>query len=45
MTLKRVIKDSEFILHVTPSKSSQGTFNKYKQFVGNKPIVILLKRT
>ena len=35
-----VIKDSEFILHVTPSKFTRSTFKQYKQYVGNKPIII-----
>lgn len=37
---EEVIKDSEFILHVTPSKFTRSTFKQYKQFVGNKPIII-----
>ena len=40
---KEVIEGAEFILHVTPSKFTRSTFNKYKQFVGNKPIVICSK--
>lgn len=41
--IEEVIKNSEFILHVTPSKFTRSTFNTYKQFVGNKPIVICSK--
>ena len=37
---EEVIKDSEFILHVTPSKFTRNTFKQYKQYVGNKPIII-----
>ena len=37
---EEVIKDSEFILHVTPSKFTRSTFKQYKQYVGNKPIII-----
>ncbi len=37
---EEVIKDSAFILHVTPSKFTRSTFKQYKQFVGNKPIII-----
>lgn len=37
---EEVIKDSEFILHVTPSKFTRSTFKQYKQFVGDKPIII-----
>ena len=38
-----VIKDSEFILHVTPSKFTRNVFKQYKQYVGNKPIIICSK--
>ena len=37
---EEVIKDSEFILHVTPSKFTRSTFKQYKQYVGNRPIII-----
>ena len=40
---EEVIKDSEFILHVTPSKFTRDTFKKYKQYVGNKPVIICSK--
>lgn len=35
-----VINDSEIILHVTPSKFTRSTFKQYKQYVGNRPIII-----
>ena len=38
-----VIKDSEFIIHVTPSKFTRDIFKQYKQYVGNKPIIICSK--
>ena len=38
-----VIKESEFILHVTPSKFTRDIFKQYKQYVGNKPIIICSK--
>lgn len=38
-----VIKDSKMILHVTPSKFTRSTFKKYKEYVGNKPIIICSK--
>ncbi len=38
-----VIKDAKFILHVTPSKFTRSTFKQYKQYVGNKPIIICSK--
>ena len=37
---EEVIKGSEFIIHVTPSKFTRNTFKQYKQFVKNKPIII-----
>ena len=37
---EEVINDSELILHVTPSKFTRSTFKQYKQYVGNKPIII-----
>ena len=40
---QEVIEDSEFILHVTPSKFTRATFKQYKQFVGNRPIIICSK--
>ena len=38
-----VIKDADFILHVTPSKFTRETFKKYKQYVGDKPVIICSK--
>lgn len=40
---EEVIKDSEFILHVTPSKFTRSTFKQYKQYVGEKPVIICAK--
>lgn len=40
---EEVIKDSEFILHVTPSKFTRDTFKQYKQYVGDKPVIICSK--
>ncbi len=40
---EEVIKDSDFILHVTPSKFTRSTFKEYKKYVGNKPIIICSK--
>ena len=40
---EEVIKDSKMILHVTPSKFTRSTFKKYKEYVGNKPIIICSK--
>ena len=40
---EEVIKETEFILHVTPSKFTRDTFRQYKQYVGNKPIIICSK--
>ena len=38
-----VIKESEFIIHVTPSKFTRNIFKQYKQYVGNRPIIICSK--
>ena len=38
-----VIKDNKMILHVTPSKFTRSTFKQYKEYVGNKPIIICSK--
>ncbi len=40
---QEVIEDSEFILHVTPSKFTRSTFKQYKQYVGDKPVIICAK--
>ena len=40
---EEVIQGAEFILHVTPSKFTRDTFKQYKQYVGNKPIIICAK--
>ena len=41
--IKYVIEDTEFILHVTPSKFTRETFLKYKDYVGDRPIIICSK--
>lgn len=40
---KEVIEEAEFILHVTPSKFTRETFKQYKEYVGNKPVIICSK--
>ena len=40
---EEVIKDSKIILHVTPSKFTRNIFKQYKQYVGNKPVIICSK--
>lgn len=40
---EEVIKDAEFILHVTPSKFTREVFKQYKQYVGNIPVIICSK--
>ena len=40
---EEVIKDTEFILHVTPSKFTRETFKQYKKYVGTKPVIICSK--
>ena len=39
-SFEEVIKDTEFIIHVTPSKFTRNTFKQYKKYVKNKPIII-----
>ncbi len=38
-----VINGADFILHVTPSKFTRSTFKQYKQYVGDKPVIICSK--
>ena len=40
---KEVITDAEFILHVTPSKFTRNIFRQYKQYIGDKPVIICSK--
>ncbi len=40
---EEVIKDTDFILHVTPSKFTRNIFRQYKEFVKDKPIIICSK--
>ena len=40
---KEAIEDTEFILHVTPSKFTRSTFKEYKKYVGTKPVIICSK--
>ena len=37
------IKDTDIILHVTPSKFTRDTVKKYKQYVINQPVIICSK--
>ena len=37
---EEVIEGTELILHVTPSKFTRSIFKQYKQYVGNKPVII-----
>ena len=40
---EEALKDADFILHVTPSKFTRNIFKQYKQYVGDKPVVICSK--
>lgn len=40
---EEAIKDTDFILHVTPSKFTRNIFRQYKQYVENRPIIICSK--
>ena len=41
--IKEVVTDSDFILHVSPSKFTRNIFKSYKDYVQNKPIIICSK--
>lgn len=43
MDFEEVIQDAELILHVTPSKFTREIFKQYKQYVGEKPVIICSK--
>ena len=43
LSYEEAIKDTDFILHVTPSKFTRNTLKEYKQYVTNQPIVICSK--
>lgn len=40
---EEVIDDSDFILHVTPSKFTRSTFKEYKKYIKNQPVIICSK--
>ena len=40
---EKAIKDTECIIHVTPSKFTRETVKQYKQYVTNQPIIICSK--
>ncbi len=42
-SFEEAIKDTDIILHITPSKFTRETVKKYKQYVTNQPIVICSK--
>ena len=41
--IEKAVDGADFILHVTPSKFTRETFVKYKEYVGNKPVIICSK--
>ena len=43
LSFEEALKDTDFILHVTPSKFTREIFKQYKQYVGNKPVIICSK--
>ena len=43
LSYEDAIKNSEIILHVTPSKFTRGIVKEYKKFVTNQPIIICSK--
>lgn len=42
-SFKETIEDTDFIIHVTPSKNTRETVKQYKQYVTNQPIIICSK--
>ncbi|MCI8273519.1 MAG: NAD(P)-dependent glycerol-3-phosphate dehydrogenase [Clostridia bacterium] len=42
-SFEEAIKESDFIIHVTPSKVTRETVKQYKKYVDNQPIVICSK--
>lgn len=42
-SFEEAIKESDFIIHVTPSKVTRETIKQYKKYVDNQPIVICSK--
>ena len=38
-----VVKESDYIFHVTPSKVTRNVFKQYKDYVKNKPVIICSK--
>lgn len=43
LSYEEAIKDTDFILHVTPSKFTRNIAKEYKQYVTNQPIIICSK--
>lgn len=43
LSYEEAIKNSEIILHVTPSKFTRSIVKEYKKFVTNQPIIICSK--
>ncbi len=43
LSYEEAIRDTDFILHVTPSKFTRNIVREYKQFVTNQPIIICSK--
>ena len=41
--MENVIKDSEIVLHVTPSKFTRNIVKQYKDFLTNQPVIICSK--
>lgn len=41
--VKEVCEGADFIIHVTPSKFTRNTFRQYKDYVGDKPVIICSK--
>ena len=43
LSYEEAIKDTDFVLHVTPSKFTRNIVKEYKKFITNQPIIICSK--
>ena len=41
--IEEAVKDSDMILHVTPSKFTRDTIKKYKEYIDNQPVILCSK--
>lgn len=41
--IKEVVENADYIIHISPSKFTRNIFKSYKDYVGNKPVIICSK--